>query len=69
MREEIRSRVETTTRETEEVLLDLQPFSYLWKEEPEGIVKSLSSTSDDNLGNISQIIEQVRLLRKIINNF
>lgn len=59
MREELRNRVEASTRDAEEVLLDLQPFAYLWKEEPEGMVKNLNSTTDDSLGNVPQIIEQV----------
>ncbi|GIY35613.1 dynein beta chain, ciliary [Caerostris darwini] len=34
MREELSSRIQSLSRDAEEVLLDLQPYSYLWKEEP-----------------------------------
>lgn len=59
MRDDLRNRVEASTREAEEVLLDLQSFQYLWKEDPEGIVRGMHPATDDSLGNVPQIIEQV----------
>ncbi|KAF8787223.1 Dynein beta chain like protein [Argiope bruennichi] len=60
MREELSSRIQSLTREAEEVLLDLQPYSYLWKEEPDSVIKSLTANPEDTLGNVPQIIEQIR---------
>ncbi|GFU37051.1 dynein beta chain, ciliary [Nephila pilipes] len=60
MREELNGRIVSVNRDAEEVLLDLQPYSYLWKEEPDSVIKSLTANPEDALGNVPQIIEQVR---------
>ncbi|GIY00142.1 dynein beta chain, ciliary, partial [Caerostris extrusa] len=60
MREELSSRIQSLSRDAEEVLLDLQPYSYLWKEEPDSVIKSLTANPEDALGNVPQIIEQIR---------
>ncbi|GFQ87877.1 dynein beta chain, ciliary [Trichonephila clavata] len=60
MREELNSRIVSVNRDAEEILLDLQPYSYLWKEEPDSVIKSLTANPEDALGNVPQIIEQIR---------
>lgn len=58
IRDELKYRLQASTRDAEEILLDLQPFSYLWKEQPDSVLKT-NTNPEDILGNVPQIIEQV----------
>lgn len=66
IREELQYRLRATARDAEEVLLDLQPFAYLWKDKPDSMLK-VNTNAEDILGNIPQIIEQVKKNMSIRN--
>ncbi|KAG8180011.1 hypothetical protein JTE90_020966 [Oedothorax gibbosus] len=59
IREELQYRLRAMARDAEEVLLDFQPYAYLWKEKPDSMLKA-NTNPEDILGNIPQIIEQIR---------
>ncbi|XP_054720541.1 dynein axonemal heavy chain 11-like [Uloborus diversus] len=60
MQEEFKTRLESSLRDTEEILLDLQPYSYLWKDEADSLVKNVMTLPENTLENLPQITEQVR---------